>query len=230
MKVISFVSPKGGVGKTTAATVLATQLAQHASVVVIDADHNAPIASWAARRGEPLKNFDVVREVDHRTILDEIEEAKGRARFVIIDCEGVASLTNVYAMGASDLVIIPTQGSHLDAELAAEALKLVADAGRTSRRELPHAILLTRTTALNPRSLTAVRQELQQSGAHIFRTEMTERDAFRAMFAYSATLEELTPEVTNAPEKARANAHALVEEVVDYLKQTALKRKEGEAA
>ena len=47
MPVISFISPKGGVGKTTAATILTTQLARKAKVIVIDADPNRPVAAWA---------------------------------------------------------------------------------------------------------------------------------------------------------------------------------------
>ena len=38
-----FVSPKGGAGKTTAALLLATQLASSYDVTMIDADPNRPI-------------------------------------------------------------------------------------------------------------------------------------------------------------------------------------------
>ena len=53
MPVISFVSPKGGVGKTTSALILATELAaQGASrVTIIDADPNLPIAKWSKLPG-----------------------------------------------------------------------------------------------------------------------------------------------------------------------------------
>ena len=60
MPVISFVSPKGGVGKTTSALLLATELAQHASkVTVIDADPNLPIHKWSQLPGCP-ENLEVV--------------------------------------------------------------------------------------------------------------------------------------------------------------------------
>ncbi|WP_313228507.1 ParA family protein [Sphingobium yanoikuyae] len=45
MPTIAFISPKGGVGKTTAALLLASQLARGAKVSVIDADPNHPIAA-----------------------------------------------------------------------------------------------------------------------------------------------------------------------------------------
>ncbi len=43
MPTIVFVSPKGGVGKTTAALLLASELARAAPVTVVDADPNHPI-------------------------------------------------------------------------------------------------------------------------------------------------------------------------------------------
>ncbi|MGT2516573.1 ParA family protein [Sphingomonas panni] len=46
MPTIVFLSPKGGVGKTTSAMVLANQLSQAAAVTVIDADPNRPFQSW----------------------------------------------------------------------------------------------------------------------------------------------------------------------------------------
>ena len=46
MPTIVFVSPKGGVGKTTSALLLATQLANLYDVTVIDADPNRPIKAW----------------------------------------------------------------------------------------------------------------------------------------------------------------------------------------
>ena len=50
-------SPKGGVGKSTAAVILGTQLAESgASVTVIDADPNKPVSRWAApprQAGQP---------------------------------------------------------------------------------------------------------------------------------------------------------------------------------
>jgi chromosome partitioning protein len=54
MPVIVFSSPKGGAGKTTAATILATELAgMGASVTVIDADPNLNVVDWAELPGVP---------------------------------------------------------------------------------------------------------------------------------------------------------------------------------
>ena len=51
MPTIVFASPKGGVGKSTAAVLLATELASHGgTVTMIDADPNKPLSQWASLR------------------------------------------------------------------------------------------------------------------------------------------------------------------------------------
>jgi chromosome partitioning protein len=59
MPTISFIQPKGGVGKSTAALLLATELAKATTVAVIDADPNAHIVNWQ-RRGGGTANLSVV--------------------------------------------------------------------------------------------------------------------------------------------------------------------------
>ena len=218
MPIIAFVSPKGGVGKTTAATILATELAAKAKVVMIDADPNRPIAAWAKLAGCPA-NIEIVADASQDTILDLIEEAATRAPFVVVDCEGTASLTVSYAIGAADLVIVPSQGSQLDAKEAAKALGLIRNTEKQLRRTIPHAVLLTRTNpAVKPRTLTNIQEQLRAHGVTLFNTQMHEREAYRALFSFGGTIEGLPKaQVTNIP-KAIANARAFAAEVVQMLK------------
>ena len=125
MPTIVFASPKGGVGKSTSAVVLATELARRgAGVAVIDADPNRPVSQWARRPGCP-ESLTVVGDISEATIIDAIEGAAGKSAFVIVDLEGTASLTVAYAISRADLAIIPTQGSQLDAAEAAKAVTLI---------------------------------------------------------------------------------------------------------
>ena len=219
MPTIAFISPKGGVGKTTAATVLATQLARRAPVIIIDADPNQPIDAWA-KLGNTPEQLSVVTKVTQETILDQIDEAATKAPFVIVDCEGTSSLTVAYAISAADLVIVPTQGSQLDAKEAARALSLVKKQERTGRRSISHAVLLTRTAvAVRSRSLAHVQGELHKHGVRMFESELNEREAFRALFSFGGSLESLDPVAVRNIDKSIANARSFTNEVLKMLRE-----------
>ena len=141
-----FANPKGGAGKSTAAVILATQLARRgAQVTILDADPNKPVSDWA-RRGV-LKNLTVVAEISEATIIDEIDAAVEKTPFVIVDLEGTASMMVAYAISRADLVIIPTQASQLDAKQAAKAVMLIKQQEKAFRKTIPFAILYTRTSS-----------------------------------------------------------------------------------
>jgi chromosome partitioning protein len=161
MPTIVFASPKGGAGKSTSAVVLATELTgQGASVTIIDADSNKPVSRWAKRPGKPAA-LAVVDDVTENAILDQIDLAATRTAFVIVDLEGTRSLMVGYAISRADLVIVPTQGSLLDATEAANAIRLVRNQEKASGRTIPTAVLFTRSRpALKPRSLRAIADEL----------------------------------------------------------------------
>ncbi|WP_375661746.1 AAA family ATPase, partial [Bartonella sp. CR127HXZ] len=59
MPVISFANSKGGSGKTTAALLLACELAHAKPVTIIDADPRHPITTWSELPGKP-DNLTVV--------------------------------------------------------------------------------------------------------------------------------------------------------------------------
>ena len=163
MPTIVFASPKGGAGKSTSAVVLSCQLAQSgADVVIIDADPNRPVSKWARLEGRPA-NLAVVADVTEATVIDEIESWATRIPFVVVDLEGTASMTVAYAISRADLVVIPVQGSQLDAAEAAKAIKLIRQQERAFGRYIPHAVLFTRTsTAIRPRLLGISRKSCRQ--------------------------------------------------------------------
>ena len=124
MPIIVFASSKGGAGKSTSAVLLATTLAEGgATTTLIDADPNRPVSKWARRAEIPAK-MTVIADVREDLILNTIDEAASRTAFVIVDLEGTASMMVGIAVSRADLVIIPMQGSHLDAEEGVKALAL----------------------------------------------------------------------------------------------------------
>jgi len=222
MPTIVFASPKGGAGKSTAAVLLATELAERgATVTIIDADPNKPVSRWARRPGKP-DALTVLADVTEDTIIDAIEQAATESAFVIVDLEGTASMMVGYAISRADLAVIPTQGSQLDAAEAVKAIKLVRRQERAFGKTIPLAVLFTRTSAaIRPRSLQSIEAEFLQNGVRMFSTQVHERDAYRAIFSFGGTLSGLDPAQVSNVRAAVANARAFAAEVVSLLKSKA---------
>jgi chromosome partitioning protein len=219
MPTIVFASPKGGAGKSTASVLLATELAlKGADVTIIDADPNKPVSEWAGREGCP-KNLTVVADVSEKTIIDEIETAAQKTTFVIVDLEGTASMMVAYAISRADLVIIPTQGSQLDAKEAGKAIRLIKQQEKAFNKTIPYSILFTRTSsAIRPRTLQHIQQEFQKHGIRAFQVQITEREAYRALFSFGGTLESLNPQFVSNLDAAIVNARAFAGEVISMLR------------
>lgn len=219
MPVISFANPKGGAGKTTTALILATQLADHgANVSIIDADPERWISQWGQIGGKP-SNINIIGGVTEETIVDAIEEQSGIAQFVIVDLEGTASLMVANAIGMSDLVLIPTQGSSMDARGGAKTIRLITNQGKMARREIPHRVVLTRTSAaVRSRALRNVQEQLEANGIEVCKTHIVERAAFRDLFDYGGTLASLDQSKVSNVEKAILNAAEFAGEVISLLK------------
>ena len=230
MPTIVFASPKGGAGKSTSAVVLSCEFARKgAAVTMIDADPNRPVSQWARRPGKPA-SLDVLSSVTEETIIDEIEAAAARVPFVIVDLEGTASMMVAYAISRADLVIIPTQGSQLDASEAAKAIRLIQQQEKAFSKRLPFAVLFTRTSAaIRPRTLQHIRNEFAGHGVPTFGTQMHEREAFRAIFSFGGAVNDLSPAQVSNLQGAAANAQAFASEVIGMLRQAEEHVTEGAA-
>ena len=107
-QVIVFASSKGGAGKTTAATVLAGELARRGEaagirVTMIDADPNQHSAKWVLK--DQPQNLDLVQNSNETSIIDDIENAEENSGFILVDLEGTASATVANAIIRADYVI-----------------------------------------------------------------------------------------------------------------------------
>jgi chromosome partitioning protein len=217
MPTIAFVSPKGGVGKTTSAFLLATVFAKICDVTIIDADPNHPIETWALGGNTPGR-LAIISDVDEETIIERIEDAASKTPIVVVDLEGTASKTVVYAISQADFVVIPTQGSQLDANEASRAIRVVLQSEKLTGKAKPYAVLLTRTSPLiRTRGLTHIQNTLINAGIPVMETELNERDAFKAVFAFRQTLEGLNPAEVPNLDKAKGNVESLAREILTKL-------------
>lgn len=219
MPVISFANSKGGVGKSTSALLLAQVLAQHGTTVtVVDADPNQPLKKWARQDAERVPaSLKVVADVTEDTILEAIDKASEENAFVVIDLEGSKNLTVSYAIGRSHLVIIPMQGSQLDADQAANVIRLIERERKAYNRNIAYAVLFTRASVIQARDITHVRKQLRDAGIAILSAELVERSAFRTIFQIGGSIYDLTTNEVSNPEKAVENAEAYVKAVVAML-------------
>ena len=217
MPTIAFVSPKGGAGKTTSAFLLSIALTKYYDVTLIDADPNRPLENWA-RGGNAPERLVIVSDVNEDTIIERIEDAASKTKVVIVDLEGTASTAVVYAISQADFVVIPTQGSQLDANEASRAIRLVMQSEKLRKSAVPFSVLLTRTSpSIRTRGLAHIQKGMIEAGIPVLNTELNERDAFKAVFAFQQTLDQLNPAEVPNLDKAKINVWELAHEILERL-------------
>jgi len=112
-------------------------------------------------------------------------------------------------------VIIPTQGSQLDANEASRAIRVVLQSAKMTGKLKPFAVLLTRTSSsIRTRGLAHIQNGLIKAGIPVLETELNERDAFKAIFSFQQTLDGLNAADVPNLDKAKANVEAFAQEVL----------------
>ena len=218
MPVISFANAKGGAGKTTAALLLATELAhQGYRVTLIDADPQRWISQWHDMSGA-VRNITIITEVTVASLQCHLREMSAATDYFIVDLAGARDALVTTAIGLSDHVFIPIQGSAMDAKGGAQILDLLALMKDKAGLAIAHSVVLTRVTpVVTTRSLLAIKGLLAQRGVNVLNTPIGERTAFRELFEAGGTLYSLDPARVSNLDKALQNARALADEVMRHL-------------
>lgn len=218
MPTISLANPKGGSGKTTSALLLALEIARRGrQVTILDADPAQWISKWFDLPGRP-ENITVVADVTDDDLIDRAVEAAEQSSFVIIDLEGTANMAVSHAIMISDLVLVPVQGSTMDAQGAVKTVKLIRRQARGQGRPIPHSALLTRTGAIQTRELKDIIAQFAEAGIPCAQTQIMERAAYKSLFSYGGDLPGLDPKAVSGIARARENAESFAREVVALLK------------
>lgn len=214
MPVIVVANPKGGAGKSTLSLVLGTSLAsQGATVTLIDCDPNRPIVDW--KSGPSKSTVRVIGDVSESSVISVIQEEAKARQFVVVDLEGTASRLVSRAIARASLVLIPLQGSAVDARQASRAIGLIREEEELVERKIPFWLVFTRTSAAIPTRIDKkIIASLEAASIPSFQTHLHERSAYKAMFVDKLALDELDPTAVNGLEPARENAMKLAFELI----------------
>ena len=116
MKTLTFVTQKGGAGKTTLAASMAVAAAEAGEkVVALDLDPQGSLASWGESRKEESPAVDRIAPDQIAQLPQILDALKGQGfTLAILDTAGIESTSGNLAMKAADLCLIPARPSSLD--------------------------------------------------------------------------------------------------------------------
>ena len=134
-KTISFMSSKGGVGKTTLSIQVAYELYKRGNkVVVLDGDYNQDSSIYINKLN--IENILAISHINEDNILDHIEGAAlNKADYVIIDTPGGHSRLSMIAISVSDFIGIPSRKTSPDFR---NALKTIKDIRQLEKANMRH--------------------------------------------------------------------------------------------
>ncbi len=223
MPAISVANPKGGAGKTTLTFVLACELARSgASVAVIDADPNAIIAGWGRKRADQGSDtpFAIIAGPKESELVRLIDQYTASHDFVLIDLEGTASRMTSRALARSHLVLIPFNLSPIDAELAANAVGLIQEEAEALGRDIPFRLVRSRdNAAMQTKTAQRIIAAIAAAELPLLPVGLVERAAYRDIFDFAQTLEELDEAKTSGVPAARKNAHEVARSVLQAVQE-----------
>ena len=217
-KVITLISPKGGVGKTTIALVLAQEFAHRGHrVVLIDADPTGNIVSWARSLEAPPRGIQVDHPSPEAGFYDVIDRVPEDTDFVVVDTGGITNETVGEAVGESDLVLIPVGGNQMEANLVLHAEDLVRKITRKTRREIPYAVVKSQTSSFMDRNQLAILRAIDESPLSVLDVGLSRRSSFNALTQLGKTVHEMTTDDVANPRPAIENSRALGDAVIAQL-------------
>ncbi|MEM5474639.1 ParA family protein [Hoeflea sp. AS60] len=217
MAIVTFANTKGGAGKTTAVLLVATELARMGlRVVVLDADPQHWISRWYEQLGANCPDrLEVVPYVSAANLERHVRAHRSNADFVLLDLPGARSTLLAQALGYSNYVLIPAQGSAMDAQGAANVIDLLHYLDEKAGIRIPHSVVLTRVNPIiTTRALQGVKALLREKRVHLISTPIIERAAFRDVFSCGETLYSMDPKNVSNLARAQENAQLLGQEIL----------------
>lgn len=172
MKVISFLNPKGGTGKTTATINISTCLSrQGLNVAVVDTDPQRSLTNWNKLQKAIFDLYTSESEKDVYQVRKKLNEYE----YVIIDGAGSLSVITSAAVMVSDLVVIPVSPSPLDFSASGSVINVLE--AQEFNRKVPACFLISRMVA-NANMLDVLKLSINNTKYPRLRTGLTNRQSY----------------------------------------------------
>ena len=176
MPVVAIVNQKGGTGKTTLATNLASVLAEKGPVLLLDADPQASSQNWSVSEWTSPEGL-VVKGMGKGNLLQEVRAMAGDYDWIIIDGPPGITRTSADAVRAADLVLIPAKPSPLDVWAASDIVEAVQARQKTTNG-IPRAAFVITMAQPRTRLGRQIDAALTALGIPVLRARTTQRVAY----------------------------------------------------
>jgi chromosome partitioning protein len=176
--IISVVSQKGGTGKTTVATNLAScYAAMGREVLLVDADPQHSSLDWKADRPQELPPINALH-LPEKNLFQEVQNLQQKYALLIIDGGGRITATARAAVAAADFLIIPTLPSKLDMLSTEDFIRTVIQEVQAYKPVVSGGILLNQLQAGTAIGKAAM-EHLDTLGYPVFETKLHLYVAYR---------------------------------------------------
>lgn len=227
MYVITLANPKGGTGKTTTAMIIAEQLAlANARVTFLDLDPAKNAIIWRDMREDrkAKQPFKILERPETSKLVREIEALEGTTDYLIIDLEGTKDQIATFALSRTDLCLVPTDGSAIEARQAATAIGLVEQTAEMMRQPIQCAVVFARANAaFQTKDEKDVRASLIENEIPVISERIVARAAYRRIFKDAMTVGEIAAETpdddASQGAKAMVNAQRFTQAIIDFVKE-----------
>lgn len=149
--IMTFASPKGGVGKSTSCLAIAGALTSLGYPVhIMDLDQTKTLWSWYSQHKPDIPNLTVehVVETDFGPRLKTLYHE--RQGFILVDAAGALTDAMVHAATIAHLTITPTKLSKPDVEQATNLHYKILEVGKAVGKGITHRILVNEVASLLP--------------------------------------------------------------------------------
>ncbi len=213
MATVSLASAKGGVGKSSLAILIGSELAlaKGWKVALLDSDLNQHSLAFGKRANIP--GLTVIGAITEDNILPTLRQAEADSDVVIIDLAGGSSTLALMALQRSHFVLVPSQTSLPDTRDAMRTIAQIDNAQELARVPIGRALIWTRVpTQFESRESKHLRKSLEGRGVNIFRTALMERNAIRNIHMTGKV-----PRQANPKDKAAENVAQITDELLEQL-------------